>query len=86
MSLDTQVDLGMHKVGTQSMPYSSIGLSQKFFTRNRWGIGLTYKIMLYQTIDPVSAYVGGTSQPNESQFSKKIQSSQAFSLDLSYLF
>lgn len=86
MSLDTQVDAGMHKVGTQSLPYTAAGVSQKFFLGKNWGIGLTYKIMFYQTVDPVSAFVGTGFQPNESDFTKKLQISQAFGLDLSYLF
>lgn len=84
-----EFELGANRIGTQSLPYSSAGVTQKLFMKKAFGLGLTYRLLIYQTIDPVSAYVGNfpaPSYPSESDFSKKIQISQSLELGFSYLF
>lgn len=84
-----ETELGVNKIGTQVLPYSSVGITQKFYMKKTYGLGITYRILVYQTIDPVSTYVGNFPSPNypaESDFDKKIQVSQSLELGLSYLF
>jgi len=86
-TLYLDADLGMNKFGGQDLPYSAIGMGQKFFIQKHWGVFLTYRIMLYQIIDPVSAKISSSAPtPSESDFDKKIQVSQGIDLGLSYLF
>lgn len=93
----TEFELGTNKIGTQTLPYSSVGVTQKLYMKKAFGLGLTYRLLVYQTVDPVSTHVGNCSPsgtptcntpvyPNESDFSKKIQISQSLELGFSYLF
>lgn len=84
-AISTEFDLGVNKVGSENMPLSAIGLTHKIFMKKRLGLGFSYRLIVHQTIDAVSANLTG-STPAESDFSKKIQLSQSFDLGLSYLF
>ncbi|MDG0815645.1 outer membrane beta-barrel domain-containing protein [Bdellovibrio svalbardensis] len=83
----TEVDAGANKVGGQSLPYTSFGITHKLFFKKHVGVGLSYRLLLYQTLDPVSVDLGSAAPtPSESDFSKKIQLSQSLDIALSYLF
>ncbi|WP_374073656.1 outer membrane beta-barrel domain-containing protein [Bdellovibrio bacteriovorus] len=82
-----EADLGVHKIGTQNLPWTSAGISHKVFVKKHIGVGLSYRLLLYQTLDPVSADVGSAAPtPSESDFDKKIQISQSLDVAVTYLF
>ncbi|MEN0059563.1 MAG: outer membrane beta-barrel domain-containing protein [Bdellovibrio sp.] len=82
-----EADLGVNKYGSQSLPYSAVGVNQKLYIKKHIGVGLTYRIMVYQTLDPMSVKLGQAQPvPDESAFDKKMQISQGLDLGVSYLF
>ncbi|MGZ3769464.1 MAG: outer membrane beta-barrel domain-containing protein [Bdellovibrio sp.] len=83
----TETDLGINKDGQQNLPYGSLGITHKVYIKQNWGIGVSYRILVYQILNPVSANIGSSGPAlSESDFSKKIQISQSIDLALSYLF
>lgn len=85
--LSTETDIGVHKMGSQNLPWTSFGISHKVFIKKHVGIGLSYRLLIYQTLDPASADLGSSAPtPSESDFDKKIQISQSLDAALTYIF
>lgn len=83
----TESDLGILQVGGQNLPYGAVGVTHKMVIKKQWGIGLSYRLLVYQTLNPVSVSIRNSSPtPQESDFEKKLQISQSLDLALSYLF
>lgn len=82
-----EAEAGVNKVGSQMLPLTSLGMTQKVFFMRHLGVGFSYRLFLYQTVDPVSTAIGSTApNPKESDFDKKLQISQGIDLSFSYLF
>lgn len=79
-------DVGINKIGTQNLPYTAIGVSHKLMMKRHFGLSLSYRWLLYQTINPVSSNIRPGSNPSESDFSKKLQISQTIDIGMSWLF
>ncbi len=85
--ISMEADAGVSKVGSQSLPFTSAGITHKLLPKKNLGIALSYRILLYQTLDPASVDLGeAATVPAESDFAKKIQVGQSLDLTLSYLF
>lgn len=83
----TETDLGLLQVGQENLPYAAIGITHKFYIKQHWGVGLSYRLLAYQTLNPVSVNIGSSAPaPSESAFTKKVQLSQSLDLTLSFLF
>ena len=80
-------DAGLQHVGSSDKPFVQAALSQSFFMTKHLAIGLSYGISLAQSIDPTSVNIR-SSQPNpqEADFSQKMQFNQYLSANLSILF
>ncbi|AHZ83945.1 outer membrane beta-barrel domain-containing protein [Bdellovibrio bacteriovorus] len=81
-----EFDLGVQQSGQQNLPLTAAAISHRLYMKRQFALAATYRLLLYQMLDPVSADIGTGTTPSESDFSKKIQISQGLELGLSYLF
>ncbi|WP_374029941.1 outer membrane beta-barrel domain-containing protein [Bdellovibrio bacteriovorus] len=86
-TISVETDLGINKMGSQDLPIIGLGLNHTIFIKKHIGIGLAYRLLLYQTFDPTSSDLGASApRPSESDFDKTVQISQNLEFNLSYLF
>ncbi|WP_413612313.1 outer membrane beta-barrel domain-containing protein [Bdellovibrio sp. HCB-110] len=82
-----EVDGGVNRMGDETMPYASAGLTHKVFFKKHLGIGASYRLLFYQTLDTVSTDLGSSAPtPAGTDFEKKIQVSQSLELGFTFLF
>ena len=79
--------LGLQKQGSKQFQMASIGLTQRFFIESHFSIGLSYRALFQQILDPTSVDSRASAPvPAEDQYTKKIQLSQVLGITTHFLF
>lgn len=86
-----ELELGMMKYGSRSLPLLGVGGSQKMFFTKHWGAQLDLRFLVHQALDPNSVVLrrtwpGYNANPQEGDFDTRTQISNELNLSVMYLF
>lgn len=86
-----ELEAGMMTYGSRNMPLIGVGGSQKLFFNTHWGAQLDVRLLVHQSLDPNSVSLRPTApnynpNPQEGDFSTRVQISNQLNLSLLYLF
>lgn len=86
-----ELEAGLMKYGSKSLPLFGIGGAQKFFFTKHFGAAIDLRLLYHQFLDPNSVVLrpgqpNYNPNPKESDFAEKFQISNELNLSVMYLF